>query len=228
VLINNIFKNMIFNDKKVSFSAVIVSLVLVLCFFAGFYVLAQFYVPLDTSPNSQTKEGGLILNSTGAAGSNGLIIKNGNVGIGVDSASAQLDVGGAGTLRLAPQALPPSGAQGSIYYDSNLNILKYFNGSSWQTLAGSGTPTIPSGTIGGTYELYYWQDGRDPSSYVPGCRASWGQANCGLASWTNKCNSGYHSQIMAYGYDSTGPYEYPGGWGVVIAWHTELYGCIKD
>jgi len=215
---------MIFKDKKVSFLAVIVSNILVLCFFTGFYVLAQFYVPLDNSPNSQTKEGGLILNNGGAVNSNGLIVKNGNVGIGIDgSLNAQLVIGGSGTLILTPRATAPTGAQGLIYYDGSENVFKYNTGSEWKDLAaGSGTPTIPSGTIAGTFELYYWQDG---TARFAGCRASWGQADCNIS---GRCKSGYHSQIMMYGTDHTGPGEYPGASGQNGFWHVELYGCIKD
>ncbi len=50
------------------------------------------YAPLNTSPAAQIKTGGLLLNTGGAI--NGLIVQNGNVGIGTTSPTAKLDVQG--------------------------------------------------------------------------------------------------------------------------------------
>jgi len=48
--------------------------------------------PLNESNTSQTKEGGLTLNTGGAT--NGLIVQSGNVGIGTTSPGAKLEVNG--------------------------------------------------------------------------------------------------------------------------------------
>jgi len=79
-------------NKQVSYKIVSLTFgVLVLCFAVGFYVLGwtsptaappgnNAAAPLNISSTGQTKAGGLILNTGGAA--NGLIIDKGNVGIG--------------------------------------------------------------------------------------------------------------------------------------------------
>jgi hypothetical protein len=48
--------------------------------------------PLNSGTTGQSKAGGLILNTGGAT--NGLIVQNGNVGIGTDSPGAELEVNG--------------------------------------------------------------------------------------------------------------------------------------
>ena len=97
---------------KKQVSSKIVSLVfsvLVICFAIAFYVVAwnepaapppggNIPAPLNTGPTGQSKEGGLILNTGGAA--TGLIIDQGAVGIGTTSPSVgeevlKLDVEGA-------------------------------------------------------------------------------------------------------------------------------------
>ena len=76
----------------------------VLLFSAGLQTLAAFtapstappgadaYAPLHTGPDAQSKVGGLLLNTGGAI--NGLIVQNGNVGIGTASPTAKLDIAG--------------------------------------------------------------------------------------------------------------------------------------
>jgi hypothetical protein len=50
------------------------------------------YAPLDTGPTANSKSGGLLINSGGAA--NGLIVQLGNVGIGKTTPTQKLDVAG--------------------------------------------------------------------------------------------------------------------------------------
>ena len=93
-------------NKQVSYKIVSLTFgVLVLCFAVGFYVLGwtsptaappgnNAAAPLNISSTGQTKAGGLILNTGGAA--NGLIIDKGNVGIGTTAPGAKLEVNGTG------------------------------------------------------------------------------------------------------------------------------------
>jgi len=50
------------------------------------------YVPLNTGPGGQSKEGGLILNTGGAT--NGLIVSSGRVGIGTSATTQSLTING--------------------------------------------------------------------------------------------------------------------------------------
>jgi len=82
-----------FSPKTVS----LIFSVLVICFAVAFYALSwtkptqappggNIPTPLNAGPVGQQKEGGLILNTGGAA--NGLIVDQGNVGIGTTNPSA--------------------------------------------------------------------------------------------------------------------------------------------
>ncbi len=53
---------------------------------------ADAYAPLNTGPDAQAKTGGLLLNTGGAA--NGLIVQNGNVGIGTTVPGEKFEVTG--------------------------------------------------------------------------------------------------------------------------------------
>lgn len=62
---------------------------------------------------------------------------NGNVGVGVTGPSRLLHVGG--PMRIDPSALPSTPAPGDLAIDSGAgNVLKYHNGSGWQTLSAGG------------------------------------------------------------------------------------------
>ena len=90
---------------KTQISQKIVSIVfsvLVVCFGIGFYVFAwteppapppggNVAVPLNVGPIGQTKLGGLILNTSAVPAENGLIVAQGNVGIGTVSPQAIQD-----------------------------------------------------------------------------------------------------------------------------------------
>jgi len=91
---------------KKQISSKIVSLIfaiLVICFAIAFYVVAweepagsppggNVPAPLNTSSQAQEKVGGLLLNTGGYP--NGLIVDQGNVGIGTTSPNQKLDVSG--------------------------------------------------------------------------------------------------------------------------------------
>jgi len=90
--------------KQISYKVIsLVFSVLVVCFAIAFYAVAwseptqsppggNVPTPLNTGSTGQSKAGGLILNTGGAA--NGLIVANGRVGIGTASPKAALDVNG--------------------------------------------------------------------------------------------------------------------------------------
>jgi len=90
--------------KQISYKIVsVIFSVLVVCFAIAFYTIAweepsapppggDIPAPLNTGPIGQSKEGGLILNTGGAQ--YGLIVDQGNVGIGTVTPSEKLDVSG--------------------------------------------------------------------------------------------------------------------------------------
>lgn len=200
-------------DKKVSIFAVVVSISAILLFGAGFYVLAQFYVPLDTSPNAQTKEGGLTV--------------NGGLNLGGSSA----------VLTFAGLTSNPTSAAGRMYYNSTTKTFKYNNGTAWVDV---GSGSAPSGSLVGTYAMYYNQ--YDGSFTYGGCRASWGEADCTLGGGANvestKCKTGSTVGTILYTNDTVGPSEYPcsGGTSNAQSWcaanyrtfHINYHGCFKN
>jgi len=90
--------------KQISYKVIsLVFSVLVVCFAIAFYAVAwseptqsppggNVPTPLNTGSTGQSKAGGLILNTGGAA--NGLIVANGNVGIGTTNPGTRLNVNG--------------------------------------------------------------------------------------------------------------------------------------
>lgn len=94
---------------------------------------------------------GLHVTKVGAAGNNiagyfsasggtnnyGLIVENGNVGIGTDTPARKLHITDA--MRLAPIASAPSSASsGDLYFDSSEALCVWVNGA-WSKIAGTGT-----------------------------------------------------------------------------------------
>ena len=99
---------------------------------------ADAYAPLSTSPDAQSKIGGLLLNTGGA--SNGLIVQNGNVGIGVVSPTAKLDV--AGPIKIANTSATCSSVAdaGLMRYNGKFQGC---DGLNWVDLGGAGPPPPP-------------------------------------------------------------------------------------
>lgn len=142
--------------------------VLIIAFIAGFYVSGwsepsagypedNVPAPLNTGATGQTKSGGLILNTGGA--SNGLIVDQGNVGIGTLSPTEKLDVDGnvKGTgLCIGNDCIEawPSGGGGEI----PSGAVMFFNlaacPTGWSEVAGARGRYVvglqPGGTLGGT------------------------------------------------------------------------------
>jgi hypothetical protein len=83
--------------------------------------------------------------ATGATNNYGILVPNGNVGIGNSTPQALLDI--AGPMRIAPTALPASPTAGLMVMDSgSSNTLKYYNGISWQSLTTGGGGSVGAGT----------------------------------------------------------------------------------
>jgi len=95
-------------QKQISFKLVsLIFGVLVICFLAGFYILAwtgptatppgdNVPTPLNVGPDAQTKQGPLIVNTDGIE-ENGLVVDKGKLCIGADCKSSWSEVGGAVT-----------------------------------------------------------------------------------------------------------------------------------
>lgn len=111
------------------------------------------YAPLDTGPNANAKVGGLSLNSGGAI--NGLIVRNGNVGIGpATNLLAKLDV--QGTIRIA------DGTQGAgkvLTSDAN-------GVASWSSAPASSSSSVPSGSWCGYEEWGFINNNSDAGGYI--------------------------------------------------------------
>lgn len=103
--------------------------------------------PLDTSATANTKSGGLILNNAGAAGSTGLIVQAGNVGIDTlyPSSTYALDV--AGKIRSSTGITVTSGG------------ITFPDGKTQTTAASSSGASI-------NYGLCYYQSVTLSSSYT--------------------------------------------------------------
>jgi len=102
--------------------------------------------PLNTSATGQTKQGGLILNTSGAA--NGLIVQNGKVGIGTVAPADKLDVSG-GNIRLTGGGFVQGvGGNLTLNADNTNNIFFDINGGEKMRISGSnGNGTVGIGTM---------------------------------------------------------------------------------
>ncbi|MAF43883.1 MAG: hypothetical protein CMI54_06955 [Parcubacteria group bacterium] len=105
--------------KRISPKLISISFgVLILTVFLGFYIFAwtepsqappgnNILAPLNVGPEGQAKEGGLILNTGGAA--TGLIIDQGNVGIGIMNPTAKLHIASSDSM-ISPFQITSSGS----------------------------------------------------------------------------------------------------------------------
>jgi len=123
-----------FQPGKVIKSIAYVASALGISFSLGYFALAwtaptaappgvNVSTPLNIGSTGQSKAGGLILNTGGAA--NGLIVQSGNVGIGTSSPGGLLDINGAMIFRATTQPAVSSSNQAVIYLDSatgSLNV----------------------------------------------------------------------------------------------------------
>lgn len=93
--------------------------------------------PLNVGPEGQSKEGGLILNTGGAT--TGLIVEQGNVGIGTTTPEGKLDVSGdikTDTLILKEFDSPPaSPVVGQQYFNSVDQNIYLYDGTSWVNMS---------------------------------------------------------------------------------------------
>ena len=139
--------------KKVSSKIVaLVFGIIVICFAVAVYVSAwtepgatppgsNVAPPLNVSGTGQSKAGGLIINTGGAA--NGLIVDQGNVGIGTVTPSAKLEIDGV------------PGVDGIMFPDGTLQT----SGWSPSSYAGEESVTFPNGMIikaGTVTAPYFW------------------------------------------------------------------------
>ena len=117
---------------------------------------ADANAPLTTGPNAEAKEGGLLLNTSGAE--NGLIVQLGNVGIGTGAPTQMLDVAGyvkgtglciADDCRTAWDSVSASGASSQTIYDT----------------PGTYTLTVPAGLTAMKVELLGGGGGGGGASY---------------------------------------------------------------
>ncbi len=144
--------------------------VLAMSIFVGYLVLAwteptqappggNVPAPLNTSINAQSKEGALVIGTNGAV-TTGLIVQNGNVGIGTTEPGAKLEVAG--------QVKITGGSPGAKkVLTSDVSGL-----ASWQTPAGGGDGTPTGGII-----MYSGAWNFDGTGLGTGSLAGWALCN---------------------------------------------------
>ena len=159
--------------------------------------------PLNTSNLGQYKEGGLLLNTGGAP--NGLIVQNGNVGIGTTNPSATLDV--SGSIQVGDDTSPCTAAKaGTLRWNSG--SLQVCDGSSWSGVGGA----LP-GTLGGVCKP-------DGTPVAPA-------ASCFLTGYFDNRPGWYGWMVYSYEITSCTP-----GWDFVTVYRNGTgYGtgyCLKQ
>lgn len=128
--------------------------------------------PINVSTIGQSKAGGLILNTGGAI--NGLIVSNGNVGIGTAGPAAKLDV--AGGIKIGTDVACNSSKEGTMRYNSAIKKLEFCDGANWIAII-SGSPfsdcVVETSGTGGEMLTHTCTNGR--SAVSGSCwRRNWG------------------------------------------------------
>ncbi|MDD5144631.1 MAG: hypothetical protein PHW72_00640 [Candidatus Pacebacteria bacterium] len=211
--------------------------VLVISFVAVFYVVAwndpsanppenNIATPLNSGPEGQEKEGGLILNTGGA-----------EYGLIVDQGKTKIE----GSFIVTPGARPSSPATGQLYFDQGDKGLYFYSGTKWARV-GPEECSAPCGTckacLGGqcvNYNLgtvdpngcnqtHYRCDGHGVcvAPMVPKRPAddSWGICNYGRV-WTSRfTKSGTGTQICQ-------GFGYPACYGT-LDWGESFVACANS
>ncbi|MDD5144633.1 MAG: hypothetical protein PHW72_00650 [Candidatus Pacebacteria bacterium] len=165
--------------------------VLVILFSISFYIFAwqepasnppadNIATPLNSGPEGQEKEGGLILNTGGAE--YGLIVGGGRVGIGQLDPAQKLDVNG--TVKATGFLFPVNAGEGKVLTSDTLGA------GSWQA------PNGFKGSVLVNYGVYnYNQNYPYQSSYgVSPCPLGWTQAGLGSGAPTYTWSGGGWAQ----------------------------------
>jgi len=192
-------------NKNISFSSVVstvIAVIAVVSIASAWTEPAQnppqgnVPAPLNVSNAGQLKEGGLIINTGGAA--TGLIVDKGNVGIGTQTPAQKLDING--VVKMLGFSMSTSAGAGKVLTSDASG-----NGT-WQDTAGGGgggTAIIATYTEG----PYGCDNGNGPSgtviAYCPsGWKAIGGGGECG------HCSSAVYGQM-----EKTIPYG-ENGWQI--------------
>ena len=113
-----------------------------------------YYGLYSTAEGITTTNIGGYFSATGATNNYGLIVENGNVGIGTASPSATLEVKGSVVINGTPIAV-----EGALAYDKILKTYKFHDGTSWTPVGGGSSRSYYAGQTSSTY------DGNDLGSY---------------------------------------------------------------
>jgi hypothetical protein len=118
----------------------------------GSVVVGMYNDPIATSdPTNVNSSDPLFVIGNGKSDlirSNALmVLKSGYIGIGTNLPQRPLHING--EMRLQPISSPLIPFKGDIYFDNSLNVLRYYNGSTWVDPGATG-PVGPTGATGAT------------------------------------------------------------------------------
>ena len=166
-------------QKQISFKLVsLIFGVLVICFLAGFYILAwtgptatppgdNVPTPLNVGPDAQTKQGPLIVNTDGIE-ENGLVVDKGKLCIGADCKSSWSEVGGTLTCEYVSKVIP-SGGSGCVFCSAGY---KNTGGGVWNGSGGSDFPAYPhTGSHGWCCQFFTVPGGGNYTCWAACCKA---------------------------------------------------------
>lgn len=163
--------------------------------------------PLNVGPSGQSKEGGLILNTGGAA--IGLIVATGTVGIGTTSPGARLDVNGAMIFRAISQPSLSLSDQVVMYLDPTTKDLRIsINGQPYVSLvSGATSPSKVTGLAAagsGTQIALSWSVPNNGGKAITGYRVYRGTTSGGEIYLTTTASNSFTDS----GLDTTGTTYY--------------------